>query len=71
MLKSEMNGLIAHEETGLRTELVTVLRKREMHVPLSLFPTLVGSCIHQACWLLHLWACSPMVGRGTGTATLS
>lgn len=47
-----MSRVSAHEEIGLGTELLIVLRKKEIRVLLGLLLTLVGSSTHGACWLL-------------------
>lgn len=60
MLKSKMSRVIAHKEIGLRTELMIILRKKEMHVLLELLLTLVHSLTHQAGWLLQFWGLSPV-----------
>lgn len=36
-----MSRVTAHEEIGLRTELIVIVRKTEMHVPLGLPLTLL------------------------------
>lgn len=48
MLKNKMSRVIAHEETDFRTELIIILRKKEIHILQGLLMTLTPRSIDPA-----------------------